>query len=133
MEKLMMLALLVSVATGCTPLHPTDCLKKSALESCAYNRSGNVTDTDIYGQQAAGIKNALDSALADRHAWKGKTCTVHLDFNYDGKLQNMVIRGGDKEYCAALEAAAKKAIFPPFTDQKVYDVMSSARWNMQGY
>ncbi len=29
MEKLMMLALLVSVATGCTPLHPTDCLKKA--------------------------------------------------------------------------------------------------------
>ncbi|QJT80705.1 cell envelope integrity TolA C-terminal domain-containing protein [Kosakonia sp. MUSA4] len=133
MKKLMMLALLGSIATGCVPLHPTDCLKKNALEPCSYNRSGKVTDTDIYGQQAAGIKNALDSALADRHAWKGKTCNMHLDFNYDGKLQNIIIKGGDKAYCDALEVAAKKADFPPFTDQKVYDVMSSARWNMQGY
>ncbi len=57
---------------------------------------------------------------------------AHLDFKIDGTLDNFIIKGGDKDYCNALKVAAKRARFPAFTDQHVFDVMGSARWNMEG-
>lgn len=45
-----------ALLAGCAPLTPHECIKKSALETCSYNRSGKVGDNDIYGQQASGIK-----------------------------------------------------------------------------
>lgn len=122
----------VATIAGCTPLTPKDCQKKSALDSCSYKRSGKVTDKDIYGEQASGIKKALDAALTKPHAWSGKRCNVHLDFNMDGTLQNFIIKSGDKDYCRALAEASRQAKFPSFTNQHVYDDMSSARWEMHG-
>jgi len=121
-----------ALLAGCAPLTPHECIKKSALETCSYNRSGKVGDNDIYGQQASGIKKALDAVLSEPHAWKGKRCNAHLDFKIDGTLDNFIIKGGDKDYCNALKVAAKRARFPAFTDQHVFDVMGSARWNMEG-
>lgn len=132
MTKILMMLVLTTAVAGCTPLTPKDCKKNSALESCTYNRSGKVSDKDIFGEQASSIKKALDAALADPHAWEGKRCNVHLDFNIDGTLQNFIIKGGDEGYCHALAEAAKHAKFPPFKDQHIYDVMGSSRWDMHG-
>ncbi|WP_282677558.1 cell envelope integrity TolA C-terminal domain-containing protein [Serratia marcescens] len=126
---LMTLALIL---TGCEPLRTTDCIKNTALDSCSYNQSGKVTDKDIFGKQAAGIKKAIDAALINEHSWNGKHCNMHIDFTIDGDLQNIIVKDGDAEYCAALVDAAKRAKFPPFANQHVFDVMGSARWNMEG-
>ncbi|SUB16103.1 Uncharacterised protein [Pantoea agglomerans] len=85
-----------ALLAGCAPLTPHECIKKSALETCSYNRSGKVGDNDIYGQQASGIKKALDAALSEPHAWKGKRCNAHLDFKIDGTLDNFIIKGAIK-------------------------------------
>ncbi|EOL8876279.1 MULTISPECIES: cell envelope integrity TolA C-terminal domain-containing protein [Enterobacter] len=132
MTKILMLVAMIATLAGCTPLTPKDCQKKSALDSCSYKRSGKVTDKDIYGEQASGIKKALDAALTKPHAWSGKRCNVHLDFNMDGTLQNFIIKSGDKDYCRALAEASRQAKFPSFTNQHVYDDMGSARWEMHG-
>lgn len=132
MKKVVMLVCLATAITGCAPLAPEGCQKKTALDSCSYKQSGKVSDKDIYGQQAAAIKKALDSALADPHAWNGKRCNMHLDFTVDGLLQNLEIKGGDKAYCQALADAATRATFPPFIDERVFQDMGSARWNMEG-
>ena len=131
MKTIILLLLSVALA-GCTPLSPRECEKKTALETCSFKRSGKVGDKDIYGQQASGIKKALDAALSEPHAWNGKRCNAHLDFKIDGTLDNFIVKGGDKDYCNALIEAAKHARFPAFTDQHVFDVMGSARWNMEG-
>lgn len=78
------------------------------------------------------LKKNLDAALTSPHAWDGKRCNVHIDLKIDGTLQNFIIKGGDKDYCHALAEAAKRAKFPAFTDQHVYDVMGSARWDLHG-
>ncbi|ROP62777.1 cell division and transport-associated protein TolA [Enterobacter sp. BIGb0383] len=132
MNKISVLILVAATVTGCAPLTPKGCQKVRALDSCTYNQSGKTSDNDIFGKQASGIKKALDSALMEPHAWDGKRCNVHLDFNIDGVIQHFIIKGGDKDYCDALAQAAKVAKFPAFTDQHVYDVMGSARWDMQG-
>ncbi|MFS2225115.1 cell envelope integrity TolA C-terminal domain-containing protein [Pantoea sp. B65] len=132
MAKILLMLLMAATVVGCTPLTPKDCQKARATDACSYNRTGKVTDNDIYGEQAAGIKKALDTALTKPHAWDGKRCNLHLDFKIDGTLQNVIIKSGDKDYCHALAEAAKRAKFPAFTDQHVYDVMGSARWDMHG-
>lgn len=124
--------MLVATITGCVPLAPKDCQKKNALDTCIYKQSGKVSDNDKYGQQASGIKRALDAALAQPHAWNGKKCNAHLDFKMDGTLQNFIIKGGDADYCQALLDASTRAVFPAFSDRHVYDDMGSARWNMEG-
>ncbi len=132
MKKIGMMMIVAVFVAGCVPMTPKECIKKRAVDSCTYNRSGKVSDQDIYGVQASGIKQALDAALKPTHGWEGKRCNAHLDFNIDGKLQHFIVKGGDKDYCAALVEAAQHAEFPAFTDQHVYDVMGSARWDMQG-
>ncbi|AWV45209.1 tolA family protein [Hafnia alvei] len=132
MIKIFLLVLMTTVLVSCTPLAPKDCRKAHALDSCHYDRSGKVSDNDIYGEQASGIKKNLDAALTSPHAWDGKRCNVHIDLKIDGTLQNFIIKGGDKDYCHALAEAAKRAKFPAFTDQHVYDVMGSARWDLHG-
>ncbi|EOC1287891.1 cell envelope integrity TolA C-terminal domain-containing protein [Cronobacter sp. JZ38] len=132
MKKFLLVMLMVAGVAGCAPLAPDGCKKTRALDPCIYKNSGRVSDKDIYGKQAAGIKTALDAALADPHAWNGKTCTVHLDFEKDGRLVNFIIKDGDQAYCQALKEAAGRATFPPFTHDRVYNDMGSARWDMQG-
>ncbi|WAT09526.1 cell envelope integrity TolA C-terminal domain-containing protein [Rouxiella badensis] len=127
-----MLLIITAAVTGCAPLAPKGYQKYSALDSCNSHRSGTVRDKDIYGEQPSGIKKALDAALTKPHAWQGKRCNVHLDFEMGGTLQNFIVKGGDKDYCHALVEASKRAVFPPFKDPKVFNDMGSSRWNMQG-
>ncbi|MEG3131136.1 cell envelope integrity TolA C-terminal domain-containing protein [Pantoea cypripedii] len=89
-------------------------------------------DKDIYGEQASGIKKALNAALMEPYAWQGKRCNVHLDFNIDGTLQNLIVKGGDENYCHALVEASKRAVFPPFKDPQLFNDMGSSRWIMHG-
>ncbi|CAM4067673.1 cell envelope integrity TolA C-terminal domain-containing protein [Klebsiella africana] len=129
MKKRVMPVVLLVVLSGCAPLHPSDCHKTSALGSCS---SGRFSDEDEYGQQARAIKNALEAQLADRYAWHGKKCRLHLEFARDGKLEKIDAVEGNKAYCAALREAAVRATFPAFTRQQVYDVFAQSRFNMQG-
>ncbi len=78
MTKLFMLIIMVATVTGCVHLEPKDCQKNSALNACTYNRSGKLSDKDIFGVQASGIKKALDAALAEPHAWERKRCNAYL-------------------------------------------------------
>lgn len=132
MTKALLLIITMAAISGCTPLTPKGCQKDSALDTCTWHHSGKVSDKDIFGMQASAIKRALDAALVPPHVWGGKKCNVHLDFTIEGILQNFIIKGGDKDYCYALAEAAKKAKFPPFPSQYVYDIMGSSRWDMQG-
>ncbi|HEM8686460.1 TPA: tolA family protein [Citrobacter koseri] len=132
MIKFLMLIVVTLTIAGCSPLAPTGCQKKNAMESCEYKSSGKVSDKDIYGWYSSRIKKALDAALTEPHAWNGKRCDAHLDFKVDGTLQNFIVKGGDKDYCAALQKASERATFPAFTDRRVYFNMSSARWNFEG-
>lgn len=129
MKKLLMLAVLAGAVSGCTPFQPDNCHKTVALGDCY---SGRFTDPDEYGRQALAIKDAIESQLADRHAWKYKKCRLHLDFAYDGKLENVESRYGNKAYCAALVTAAKKATFPPFPNQHVYEAFAGSRFVITG-
>ncbi|MGC6203886.1 cell envelope integrity TolA C-terminal domain-containing protein [Citrobacter werkmanii] len=129
MNKLLSLLALVVSVTGCAPLHPDDCHKTTALGSCS---SGRFTDNDEYGKQARAIKDAIESQLAQRYAWSGKKCKLHLDFAYDGKLKNIEVRDGNKQYCAALKVAAEQATFPPFPNESIYNAFAESRFNLQG-
>ncbi|MDZ7324473.1 tolA family protein [Kosakonia sacchari] len=129
MKKFLLLILLGSVVAGCTPLHPSGCHKTTALGSCD---SGRFTDQDEYGKQARAIKHAIESRLADRSEWKGKKCRLHMEFAYDGKLNNIETREGNKAYCAALKTAAQRATFPAFPSQRVYQAFESSRFVMVG-
>lgn len=127
MRKVVLLAILASLAAGCAPLQPPGCHKTTALGSCL---SGHFTDPDKYGQQGLAIKRAFESQLGDRQAWKGKKCRLHVDFARDGKLKNIEIKEGDKDFCAALKTAAERATFPPFPDEEVYNAFASVQLDM---
>lgn len=114
MKKCLLVMLMAAGVAGCAPLAPDGCKKTRALDPCIYKNSGRVSDKDIYGKQAAGIKTALDAALADPHAWNGKTCTVHLDFEKDGRLVNFIIKDGDQAYCQALKERRRACHIPAF-------------------
>lgn len=129
MKKNLMLILLVGAVAGCAPLHPDNCHKTTALGDCS---SGRFTDQDEYGKQAREIKESIESQLTDRYAWAGKKCRLHLDFTRDGKLTNVETREGNKEYCAALKAAATRAIFPPFPNEPIYAAFAGSRFVLTG-
>ena len=129
MKNALVLVMLASGAIGCTPLKPDNCHKTTALGDCD---SGRYTDQDEFGKQARTIKEAIESQLADRYAWKGKKCRLHLDFARDGKLENIETRAGNKEYCAALKAAAGRATFPSFPSDRIYDAFMGSRFEMKG-
>ncbi len=129
MKKAWIFVAAVVALSGCAPLHPSDCHKTSALGSCD---SGRFSDEDEYGQQARGIKEAFESQLADRYAWRGKKCRLHLEFAQDGTLEKMNTAEGNKAYCAALREAAKSGTFPPFTNDKVYKAFAQSRFDMKG-
>ncbi|WP_200792569.1 cell envelope integrity TolA C-terminal domain-containing protein [Klebsiella oxytoca] len=129
MKKTIVMFALVILTSSCTPFHPADCHKTSALGSCS---SGRFSDDDEYGMQARSIKESIDSRLSNRYGWTGKKCTIHVSFSYEGKLNSITTSEGNKKYCAALIDAAKRATFPPFTDKQVYDAFAQSRFSMQG-
>ncbi|MEG9166357.1 hypothetical protein VXO03_22655, partial [Escherichia coli] len=84
-NKIVMLAILVSFVAGCAPLHPSNCHKTTALGSCS---SGRWDDQDEWGEQARGIRDAINAKLDDPHKWKRKKCRLHMEFSRDGTAGN---------------------------------------------
>ncbi|EPO7502646.1 cell envelope integrity TolA C-terminal domain-containing protein [Escherichia coli] len=110
-KKIVMLAILVSFVAGCAPLHPSNCHKTTALGSCS---SGRWDDQDEWGEQARGIRDAINAKLDDPQKWKRKKCRLHMEFSRDGTALKISTSNGDKAYCEAIKSAAHKAKFPAF-------------------
>lgn len=107
-KKIVMLAILVSFVAGCAPLHPSNCHKTTALGSCS---SGRWDDQDEWGEQARGIRDAINAKLDDPQKWKRKKCRLHMEFSRDGTALKISTSNGDKAYCEAIKSAAHKSLF----------------------
>ncbi|CAM3475058.1 tolA family protein [Rouxiella silvae] len=128
-KKIFMLAVVATLATGCTPLHPSGCHKTSAMGNCG---SGTWDDQDEWGAQARAIRTAINAKIADPQSWKGKKCRLHLEFAMDGTVSNISTSNGNKAYCEALKSAAQKAKFPAFTHPEVYRDFQKSGFSMRG-
>jgi len=124
-----MLAVVVSLAAGCAPLHPSGCHKTSAIGSCS---SGRWEDQDEWGAQARGIRAAIEEKIAEPQRWKGKKCRLHMEFAQDGTALKVSTSKGNKGYCEAVKLAAQKAKFPAFTNPEVYRDFQKAGFDMRG-
>ncbi len=100
-KKIVMLAILVSFVAGCAPLHPSNCHKTTALGSCS---SGRWDDQDEWGEQARGIRDAINAKLDDPQKWKRKKCRLHMEFSRDGTALKISTSNGDKTYCEAIKS-----------------------------
>jgi TolA protein len=128
-KKIFMLAVLTSLAAGCTPLHPAGCHKTTATGNCS---SGRWDDQDEWGAQARGIRSAIDAKLVDPQRWAGKKCRLHIEFAQDGTVLNISTSDGNKAYCEAVKSAAQQAKFPAFTNPDVYRDFQKSRFEMRG-
>lgn len=128
-EKILMLAVVVSLMAGCAPLHPAGCHKTTAMGNCG---SGRWEDQDEWGAQARGIKAAIEDKIAEPQRWKGKKCRLHMEFAQDGRALKVSTSKGNKEYCEAVKLAAQKAKFPAFTNPEVYRDFQRSGFDMQG-
>ncbi|EFV5844136.1 tolA family protein [Shigella sonnei] len=128
-KKIVMLAILVSFVAGCAPLHPSNCHKTTALGSCS---SGRWDDQDEWGEQARGIRDAINAKLDDPQKWKRKKCRLHMEFSRDGTALKISTSNGDKAYCEAIKLAAHKAKFPAFNNPEVYRDFQKSGFDMRG-
>ena len=128
-RKIFLLAVLSGLATGCTPLHPSECHKTTALGSCG---SGRWDDADEWGAQARAIRAAVNANITDPERWKGKKCRLHLEFAQDGTALAISTSRGNKAYCEAVKSAAQKAKFPAFTNPEVYRDFEKSGFDMRG-
>lgn len=129
MKKIVMLTIGVSLASGCAPLHPSDCHKTIATGNCS---SGRWDDQDEWGAQARAIRAAINANLDEPQNWKGKKCRLHIEFAQDGTALNISTSNGNKAYCEAIKSAAYKAKFPAFNNPKVYRDFQKSGFNMDG-
>ncbi len=127
--KILMSAVVFSLAAGCAPLHPAACHKTTAMGNCS---SGRWDDQDEWGAQARGIKAAIEDKIAEPHRWKGKKCRLHMEFAQDGTALKISTSKGNKEYCEAVKLAAQKAKFPAFSNPEVYRDFQKVGFDMQG-
>ena len=127
--KILMLAVVFSLAAGCAPLHPAGCHKTTAMGNCS---SGRWEDQDEWGAQARGIKAAIEEKIAEPQRWKGKKCRLHMEFAQDGRALKISTSKGNKEYCEAVKLAAQKAKFPVFTNPEVYRDFQKSGFDMRG-
>ncbi|MEG5548558.1 cell envelope integrity TolA C-terminal domain-containing protein [Enterobacter wuhouensis] len=128
-KHVFLLACVATLLAGCAPLQPSGCHKTTATGSCS---SGRWDDRDEWGAQARGIRDAVNAQIADPQRWKGKQCRLHLAFAEDGTATEISTSSGNREYCEALKAAARKATFPPFTHPDVYRDFQRAGFDMRG-
>ncbi len=128
-KKILMLAVVVSISIGCTPLSPSGCHKTTATGNCS---SGRWDDQDEWGAQARAIRTAINAELVDPQSWKGKSCRLHIEFAVDGTASNISTRDGNKAYCEAVKSAAQRAKFPAFTHQEVYRDFQKSGFDMRG-
>ncbi|HHL0036309.1 TPA: cell envelope integrity protein TolA [Enterobacter mori] len=128
-KKIATLAILVNLAAGCAPLHPSGCHKTTATGSCS---SGRWDDEDEWGAQARAIRAAINAKLEEPQNWKGKKCRLHIEFAQDGTPLNISTSSGNKGYCEAIESAAHKSTFPAFTNPEVYRDFQKSGFDMRG-
>ncbi len=128
-KKILMLAVVTSMAIGCAPLHPSGCHKTTATGNCS---SGRWNDQDEWGAQARAIRAAINTELVNPKSWKGKSCRLHIEFAMDGTASNISTSNGNKAYCAAVKSAAQKAKFPVFTNAEVYRDFQKSGFDMRG-
>ncbi|MDE4079121.1 tolA family protein [Enterobacter cloacae] len=128
-KKFVMLAVVVSLAAGCAPLHPSGCHKTTATGSCS---SGRWDDADEWGAQARAIRAAINDKLDEPQKWKGKKCRLHMEFSRDGTALSISTSNGNKGYCEAIKSAARKATFPAFNNPEVYRDFQKSGFDMQG-
>lgn len=129
MKKIVMLAIVASLAAGCAPLHPSGCHKTTATGSCG---SGRWDDQDEWGAQARAIKAAIEDKIDEPQKWKGKKCRLHIEFAQDGTALNISTSDGNKAWCEALKSAAQKATFPAFNNPEVYRDFQKSGFDMRG-
>ena len=127
-KKIVMVALVVNMVTGCAPLHPSGCHKTTATGSCS---SGRWDDQDEWGAQARAIR-AINDKLDEPQNWKGKKCRLHIEFAQDGTPLNISTSNGNKAYCEAIKSAAQKAKFPAFNNPEVYRDFQKSGFDMRG-
>lgn len=128
-KKIVMVALVVNMVTGCAPLHPSGCHKTTATGSCS---SGRWDDQDEWGAQARAIRAAINAKLDEPQNWKGKKCRLHIEFAQDGTPLNISTSNGNKAYCEAIKSAAQKAKFPAFNNPEVYRDFQKSGFDMRG-
>ena len=128
-KKIVMLAIVASLAAGCAPLHPSGCHKTTATGSCG---SGRWDDQDEWGAQARAIKAAIEDKIDEPQKWKGKKCRLHIEFAQDGTALNISTSDGNKAWCEALKSAAQKAKFPAFDNPEVYRDFQKSGFDMRG-
>ena len=128
-KKIVMLAIVASLAAGCAPLHPSGCHKTTATGSCG---SGRWDDQDEWGAQARAIKAAIEDKIDEPQKWKGKKCRLHIEFAQDGKALAISTSDGNKAWCEALKSAAQKATFPAFNNPEVYRDFQKSGFDMRG-
>lgn len=128
-KKIVMLAIVASLAAGCAPLHPSGCHKTTATGSCG---SGRWDDQDEWGVQARAIKAAIEDKIDEPQKWKGKKCRLHIEFSQDGTALNISTSDGNKAWCEALKSAAQKATFPAFNNPEVYRDFQKSGFDMRG-
>ncbi|AMG95233.2 cell envelope integrity TolA C-terminal domain-containing protein [Citrobacter amalonaticus] len=128
-KKIVMLAIVVSLAVGCAPLHPSGCHKTTATGSCS---SGRWDDQDEWGAKARAIRAAINAKLDQPQNWKGKKCRLHIEFAQDGTALNISTSNGNKAYCEAIKSAAHKAKFPAFNNPEVYRDFQKSGFDMRG-
>lgn len=128
-KKIVMLAIVASLAAGCAPLHPSGCHKTTATGSCG---SGRWDDQDEWGAQARAIKAAIEDKIDEPQKWKGKKCRLHIEFAQDGTALNISTSNGNKAWCEALKSAAQKATFPAFNNPEVYRDFQKSGFDMRG-
>ena len=127
--KMLLLAAVIGLATGCAPLQPSGCHKTTAMGNCS---SGRWDDQDEWGAQARAIRAAVNANLTEPQRWKGKKCRLHLEFAQDGTALKVSTSNGDKEYCEAVKVAAQKAEFPAFGNPEVYRDFQMSGFDMRG-
>ena len=128
-KKIVMLTIVVILAAGCVPLHPSDCHKTTATGNCS---SGRWDDQDEWGAQARAIRAAINAQLDEPQNWKGKKCRLHIEFTQDGTALNISTSNGNKAYCEAIKSAAHKAKFPAFNNPEVYRDFQKSGFDMRG-
>lgn len=128
-NKIVMLVVVGSLATGCVPLHPSGCHKTTATGSCS---SGRWDDQDEWGAQARAIRAAVNAKLVKPEKWKGRKCRLHIEFEQNGSASNISTSNGDKAYCEAVKSAAQNAKFPVFTNPELYRDFQKSGFDMRG-
>lgn len=100
-------------------------LSACSEKAAAIKVPENATFKEQLDAQAKGIKQAIVHNLANDPSFSGKNCTLRLHFAPDGLLLSVKSEEGDPELCSAALAAASKAKYPAFINDKIYNIFKN--------